>query len=155
MLISLALNISVRVETGRYNGAASVYLGPVLFGVHPRETFTTMAHWAFDSNDYNVTNATAWNYGLVLTGINEKLPNYGMTILSRDGGPSPLLPFSTEDPPLLLLADVAAVPHWGVESNAAAPPPQSPLGVPPTPIKRIPLYPYGATRLRIAELPYF
>lgn len=44
------------------------------------------------------------------------------------------------------------VPGWGVETNAAAPPPASP---PKTSGKPVPvvLAPHGTTKLRIGELP--
>ena len=41
---------------------------------------------------------------------------------------------------------------WGVEHNAAAPPPPSPVKS-PNPMETIILLPFGATDLRISEFP--
>ena len=41
---------------------------------------------------------------------------------------------------------------WGVEHNAAAPPPQSPVKS-TNPMETITLIPFGATELRISEFP--
>ena len=61
VMINLYLNMPVRVER-RYNNAASVYRGPLLFALPIQENVTVTATYSFESKDYMVcsVNLCAW-----------------------------------------------------------------------------------------------
>ena len=61
-------------------------------------------------------------------------------------------PFSPDTAPLVVRARGRRVPVWGPERGAAAPPPASPVRS-AAPLESLTLLPYGATGLRLGEMP--
>jgi hypothetical protein len=61
-------------------------------------------------------------------------------------------PFSAEGTPLVVWARGRRLPDWGIEQGVAAPPPHS-LVESREPLEDVTLVPYGATGLRVGELP--
>ncbi len=148
LAVSITLHMSVRVEF-RYNGAASVSRGPLLFAVHPDEQRTVLNHYSFDSNDFLTRNASQW---ALAVGLNQSNVAASFSFHRRVGGPA-LVPFNTTDPAVYLTATVGSVP-WAVEYSVAGAPPISPVQ-PPSATQSVNLLPFGATNLRIAEIPWF
>ena len=144
----ITFHFSVRVEF-RYNGAASIYRGPLLFAIHPDEARSVLNHYAFDSNDFVTRNASQWAFAV---GLNSTNVSSSFSFHRRAGGPS-LVPYNTTDPPVYLSASVGPV-AWDVVYSVAGAPPFSPTPQPAI-IKEVKLLPFGATNLRIAEIPWF
>lgn len=61
-------------------------------------------------------------------------------------------PFAAGAAPVVLHAKGRRLPQWGLDRNAAAPPPQSPVAA-TEPVEGVTLVPYGAAKLRVTELP--
>ena len=103
--------------------------------------------YAFQSKDLQVTATTPWNYALVLA--DDDNPTASLK-LHKNGPPGPI-PFSPDNVPLSISAYARQLPQWGVEHDAAAPPPSNPTTS--SPLVPVTLVPHGTTDLRIAELP--
>ena len=135
----------------RFNNAVAVSRGPLLFGAFPGEVQSVKHHYAFDSNDLRIMNTSRWNVALQ---VNISHPNASFHLYHREGGVAEM-PFSSSDPPCVAVAMGTYV-DWPVEFSVAAAPPVSPVAVTgQTPVFPLLLLPYGATNLRMAELPWF
>ncbi|XP_065833436.1 uncharacterized protein [Oscarella lobularis] len=148
--ISLQLAMKMRIER-RYNNAAAVYKGPLLYALEIGENYTVLRNYSFESKDYQILNATVWNYGLWLDDDSnpEKYLEY-----SYRGFQSNAPPFSVAGSPAMIKAKGRVLPFWGYDRGSAAAPPTSPVNVSSTePMDDITLLPFGATELRIGELP--
>ncbi len=146
----LRFPMTTRVER-RYNNAASVQRGPLVFALNLQPNFTILANYSFDSKDYQILPAqgVAWNYGLRLQ--DDSQPDADLQF-QQVPGPIPSNPFDPDTSPVRILAYGRLLSQWSVELNSAAEPPVSPVvsqdhEVPLT------LLPFGATKLRIAEIP--
>jgi len=168
--VTLATNPAVRVEPW-YNGALAVFRGALLYSLRLDETFEVTGRNAGDARaaDYVVStpgcdlspaapNCSApFNVALVID--DAAAPAAGFAF-SRTG-PSPPVPFAAGPwgaSNLELTATVRQVAAWGLASNAAAPPPASPVDCSAPGACGAPylatFVPYGATHLRMAELPF-
>jgi hypothetical protein len=92
---------------------------------------------------YEVYNTTKWNYAIDLQ--KEIKFSYLRPFPEH-------CPFCSENPPITATIYGRELPSWGLERNAAAPPPRSPV-VSSQPLVPLTLVPYGNTRLRISEFP--
>ena len=167
---------AIRTER-QYNGALAVLRGALLYSLRLDETFEVTATAAGEPRaaNYLVTqpgcdmsgssannSCTApWNVALVLAAAQSPGGPLAGLQFTRTG-PTPPTPFAAGlwgGSNLEITAHVRGVGSWGVEDNAAAPPPASPvdcdsapgLCTPPYPAT---LVPYGATHLRMAVLPW-
>lgn len=147
-VVVLKLPMRTSVER-RFNNAASIFRGPLLYGLDIVENFTALREYAFQSKDYQVTPASPWNYAVKIqddSAVDKDL-SFVHTGLTK-GVP----PFSKKGTPVKIMAQGREFSLWGLTKNAASPPPQSPV-TSSSPLTSITLLPFGATNLRIAELP--
>jgi hypothetical protein len=168
--VVLATNPAVRVSAW-YNGALAVFRGALLYSLRLDETFEVTGRNAADARavDYIVSqpgcdlspaapNCTApFNVALVIDDFSAPAAGFSF---SRTG-PTPPVPFAAGlwgASNLELTATVRTVAAWGLASNAAAPPPASPVDCSAALACGAPylatFVPYGATHLRMAELPF-
>ncbi len=144
--IELVLPMRWRVER-RYNNAVSLLCGPLVFALKIHE------HWELVDGElphgtWETYAADPWNYALAVVPHTEALER-SVGIEQREIGDCP---FSPEAAPLRASVPVKVLPTWGIEHNAAAPPPPSPVRATGK-IEHAEFLPYGCTNLRITELP--
>lgn len=146
--VLLHIPMSIRVER-RYNNAASIYRGPLLYGLEMEENYKVLRSYAFQSKDYQVTPGSPWNFAIQLR--DDSAPEKDMEFVTT-GWTAGEHPFSPRGAPGKILALGRLLDSWGVSHNAAAAPPPSPTNS-SNPLTCVTLLPFGATVLRIAELP--
>jgi hypothetical protein len=142
----LTLGMKIKLER-RFNNAVSIHRGPLLYSLKMGEQFTVLATYAYESKDYAIHNTTAWNYGVQITDLNNPDSSFEYTQTSSVGP----TPFSLDACPVKLTGKVRSI-NWGMNLNAAAAPPQSPVSSTQPLVDAI-FLPFGATELRIAEIP--
>eukprot|EP01113_Clastostelium_recurvatum_P003169 TRINITY_DN1137_c0_g1_i3.p1 TRINITY_DN1137_c0_g1~~TRINITY_DN1137_c0_g1_i3.p1 ORF type:complete len:891 (+),score=93.98 TRINITY_DN1137_c0_g1_i3:45-2675(+) len=144
--VTLDFPMSFSIER-RYNNAASVLYGPLVFALQMGESWKQLAHYAFNSNDWQCLPTQPWGYALLMD--DDDHPEKYLKLVTRPMGQ---YPFSLAGSPFVVHAQGRAVPSWNVTKNAASPPPTSPVHS-SEPLVPLTLYPFGATKLRIAEIP--
>ena len=168
--LTLATNPAIRLAPW-YNGAMAVSRGALLYSLRLDETFQVTGHAAGAplAADYIVSQpgcdlspsapgcTAAWNVALV---VDDAANPAGGFTFSRTG-PTPPVPFAAGlwgASNLELTALVRQVNTWGLDRNSAAPPPSSPVDCTAQGACGAPylatFVPYGATHLRMAELPW-
>lgn len=148
-----------------------------LYSLEIAEDFKVLHSYAFESRDYQVTPGSPWNYALKLQ--NDSQPDKDLTFASK-GLELGVPPFSLKGAPGMIVAQVIhttlsvsimvlcvsppsfpssppppqgrILDSWQLSHNAAAAPPTSPV-TSSNPLTRLTLLPFGATDLRITELP--
>lgn len=166
--IRLKLPMRIRVEF-RYNGAASVYRGPLLYALQPEESWSHLRGEPPHA-DYEVRPQEAWNLAI---GLCEGDDSFGLraepfevdvealtTLTAAPSAPfapaalSPTASRQTTSQAWRIPVTVRSCPSWGLERGAAAPPPESPVAA-HGPEETKYLVPYASTGLRLAEIPWF
>ncbi|MFN8635474.1 MAG: glycoside hydrolase family 127 protein [Chloroflexota bacterium] len=143
--LALELPLAIRAER-RFNDSVALHRGPLLLALQVGEQWRQTGG-TLPAADWEVLPTTPWAYALDLDPDD---PAASLTVERRPlaGGP-----FSPETAPLLVRARGRQLPGWGLErATAAAPPPQSPIRS-DQPLEALTLLPYGATGLRVGELP--
>ena len=136
-----------------------------MFSYNLAANFTTVAHhFGTDtqSNDYDVTNASAWQYALV---ANTSDPTATLTFERRelpalvdddDEDVAAPAPFNHSGWPVVVKATLRPLPKWGITLNSASVPPESPACATPgacgEPVQ-VELVPHGSSDLRIGQFP--
>jgi hypothetical protein len=148
--VELRLPMHVRAAF-RYRNAVSVYRGPLLYALEVEDKWNKVGGEEPHA-DWEVEPSSEWRKALKLD------PNdlgRSFRFERRSIGDRP---FSPDGSPCLLHARAAEVSSWTEYRKAAAPPPQSPLEIfgdgegAETDVR---LLPYGATNLRIGEIPWY
>lgn len=142
--LELVLPMKISFER-RFNDAASVHRGPLLFSLKIGESWKRIAGKEPHA-DWEVHPTTPWNYALA---INEKHPEHSVAVKLQPVADNP---FHPDTAPVHLSVKGKQVPDWGLERNAAAPPPRSPVSS-GKPVETLTLIPYGAAKLRVTEFP--
>jgi hypothetical protein len=142
--LMLDFPLAIRAER-RFNDAVSLSRGPLLLGLQMGEAWRQIGGTP-PAADWEIFPTTPWAYALDL---NPATPERSLRVERRliVGGP-----FSRDSTPLVVHARGRQVPGWTLERGAAAPPPPSPVHS-DQPIEPLTLLPYGATGLRLGELP--
>jgi len=156
--ITLILPSKITFEP-RYNNAIAILRGPLVFSYNPEEEkievkkiWSKAAKLRKDDmsnipprvKDWEIYPRTPWQYALVeplsatMVKINENKENFQC--------------FNHENPPLKLKVKAVELSSWGLEFEAALPPPSNPIPKSGT-IKELDLIPYGCTNIRITEFP--
>jgi len=143
--IRLVFPMKFRVSRA-YNNAAVIERGPLVYALSMGEEYKELKHYSFNSSDWQITPITPWNYGIEL---DEAQPDNSIDLITRPMGS---FPFGNDEVPLLAKVKGRKLPNWGVQTGAAAPPPMSPV-TSDQPLEELTLLPFGATRLRIVEIP--
>jgi hypothetical protein len=148
---------AIRIERF-YNDAASVHRGALAYALTLEENFTTTRDYGWGAKDFTVTQPAgtkiAWNSALVVDPADP-----AATLSFARVGPVPALPFSSVEHSNVITGSARAVRAWSFASDgSAAPPPQSPLDCSAVGASgdavTVSLTPFGATHLRMTELPW-
>ena len=144
--IALKLGMAVKLRDG-FNGAVSVERGPLVFALNVAPEWVRL-RGKEPFADYEVFPASPWNYALI---VDREHPERSITFEAKPVGP---LPFSPGGAPVVASAKGVRLPGWTLKDNAAAPPPTVDADrLKGEPAEAITLLPYGATDLRVTELP--
>jgi hypothetical protein len=158
--VEVVLPMGIRIQR-RYNHAAAVFRGPLLYSLDLPATVTTMpyckplhtvtdgssefcsnATYQVDQLGYQYRNRTAWNYALDVTSLT----------FEQVRSPDSVVPFSSSKPPVTIKATARQI-QWGTTRGSAAAPPPSPV-TSEAAAELVRLIPYGSTHgLSLVELP--
>jgi hypothetical protein len=148
--VTLDLPLAIRAER-RFNDSVALSRGALLLALQIGEEWRQIKWWReiggpAAAADWEVHPTTPWAYALDLD------PAAPEAALSVERSPVVGGPFSPETSPLLVRARGRRIPTWALERGSAAPPPQSPVSS-DEPLETLTLLPYGATGLRLGEIP--
>lgn len=129
----------------RFNDSAAVSRGPLVYSLRIGTEWKHLRGEA-PHDDFEVFPTTTWNYALELDATT---PESSLRFEELSMGDNP---FDPAAPPIHAFVKGRALPEWGLEHNAAAPPPQSPVHS-TEPGAQLELIPYGCAKLRITEFP--
>ena len=142
--VTLRLPYSFRAVR-RFNDAISVYYGPLLMALDFSFNTTVLQRYAFDSADYQYLPTSQWQYGILL---DDSAPANSFNVSTAA---IPDMPFDPLHPSIIATAWGREI-DWPMKHDSADEPPLSPV-LSKQPLQPIQLIPYGATMLRIAEIP--
>ncbi|NBJ91885.1 beta-L-arabinofuranosidase domain-containing protein [Parablautia muri] len=139
--------IQVRLEMKEFasfwhQGTLAVERGPLVYGLDMKERWEIKKEVA-GVKDYYVFPESPWNYAL-----NSALPCQLEEQELTD------IPFSKKQPPVRLKVEACQVEEWTQKNGDAREIPQSPI-MGDREKKMISLIPFGCTKLRISQFPYY
>lgn len=144
--LSLTLPMPVRVRRG-FHDAISIERGPLVFALNPGAEWKPLRDRpGLPFDDWEVDPRTPWNYALAID------VDHPERSIRFEPGSIGVPPFSSDRAPVVARVRGRRLPGWGLEKNAAAPPPPSPVAS-DQPEEELTLVPYGCTDLRITEFP--
>eukprot|EP00825_Cyclidium_porcatum_P024202 TRINITY_DN26704_c0_g1_i1.p1 TRINITY_DN26704_c0_g1~~TRINITY_DN26704_c0_g1_i1.p1 ORF type:complete len:188 (-),score=16.50 TRINITY_DN26704_c0_g1_i1:41-604(-) len=149
---SINLNPNIRVEKWQ---SYSIMRGPLLYSLPLGLNFTLLNHYYGDitqSNDYQILPTSAWNYALDVDPTNPEDTLKFVQGQYQQGS----APFNHTNYPQYIFAQGRQVSGWGVQTNSADMPPDSPACSKTSACgstQNIILVPHGQTDLRIGEFP--
>jgi hypothetical protein len=138
------------VVTRRYNHAASIERGPLVYSLQIGEEWKRVNEQVpgreLPHADWEVRPTTPWNYALEL---DARKPESSVTFEER---PMADKPFSPATAPMVARVHGRKLEWWGVRNGWAGDTPVSPVET-SEPREVLTLIPYGCTNLRISEFP--
>jgi hypothetical protein len=144
---TVLLDLPLRIRTERrFNESVALSRGPLLLALQLGEAWRQIGG-ELPAADWAVSATTPWAYALDL---DPDRPEADLQIETRPLGRQP---FSPDGTPLLVRVRGRRLPDWGLEHGVAAPPPPSPVSS-DEPLEALTFVPYGATGLRMGELPF-
>ncbi|WP_255430951.1 beta-L-arabinofuranosidase domain-containing protein [Pedobacter sp. N36a] len=147
-LVSLNFPMEVKLSH-QVNNSVTVERGPIVYGLQMDATYSiSKKHPVEGFYDYEVVSASAWNYGLVLTG---KDPTETIKVQRTSMPENPFIQTST---PVKLTVKAKKIPSWTMAYNS-----MHSLEVPRSPVVSsaqtvdITLTPFGSENIRISNFP--
>lgn len=129
----------------RYHDSIAIARGPLVYCLAIGEEWRKIGGEEPHA-DWEVYPTTPWNYALA---VDVEQPERSLAFARHSIGDCP---FSPQGAPVTARVCGRRLPHWGLEHNAAGPPPQSPVRS-SCRLEDLTLIPYGCTNLRITEFP--
>ena len=146
LILDLPMPVRVKTWTGN-RGFVSVEPRPPTYSLQIKEEYRRHGgtpEWPA----YDIFPASAWNYGLVLTGDAAK----DFTVKTRSW-PADNQPFRNETAPVQITARAKRIPNWTLDQRGLVQEViQSPVRS-AEPVEKVTLIPMGAARLRISAFP--
>jgi hypothetical protein len=146
-VLSYTIPLTVTTKTWTANkNAVSIYYGPVAFSLDINEQYNRIGG-TDDWPEYEVIPKSNWNYGLILTSINER------SIKRRKKRNGVGNPFTKDNAPIKFEVRGRLIPQWVADTqNVVGLLPQSPVQS-QQPEETLTLIPMGSARLRITAFP--
>lgn len=125
-----------------FHDSIAVERGPLVYALDIKEKWNVIKEVA-GIKDYEILPESPWNYAVAKDGT--------FAVQER---PVSKVPFSKQQAPVVLRGKGKRIPDWRIEDNSAG-------VLPPSPVKtdsaeeEITLLPYGCTKLRILQFPYY
>ena len=142
--IVLRLPMSASLDR-RFNDSVAIERGPLVYSLKIDAEWKKL-RGKEPFADYEVFPTSPWNYTLA---IDREHPEKSITFETKPVGADP---FSQAGSPIVAWVKGRRLPSWGMDRNAAAPPPKSPV-TSAEPVVDLVLIPYGCTDLRVTEFP--
>ena len=161
--ISFPMSLSTKVWTENKN-SMSVNYGPLTFALNLNEKITKFdstktalgdSQWqkSLDTTQwpaYEYTPSSPWNVALAM---DPTKPVSGLTVIHKPW-PKSGFPFTPGEVPILIKANGAILPEWGLDRNRLVSVLQNSPTVSSKPVRSYELIPMGAARLRISAFPW-
>jgi len=146
-VLSFTLPLTLKTQTWPANhNAVSLNYGPVTFSLGISEQYNRISG-TDDWPEFEVIAKSNWNYGLILTSINER------SIKRREKKSGLENPFTKDTAPINIEVLGRRIPQWNADTqNVVGLLPQSPVQS-QEPNETLTLLPMGSARLRISTFP--